>query len=96
MISFRNMLVNLGVGVFFSESSLVFLNSCFQHSAGLSNINFITITTINLVNALVFSSTFLLSFRWHNLFLSVLVGLLLNWILKGFKIQLTCSDVPLI
>ena len=52
MISFRNMLVNLGVGVFYPEGSLVFLNSCFQHYAGLSNIYFITIKTINLVNAI--------------------------------------------
>ena len=87
------MLVNLGVEVFYPESSLVFFNSCFQYSAGLSNIYFITITTINLVNTIVFSSTFLLSFRWHNIFLSVLVGLLLNWILRGFKILLTRSDV---
>ena len=86
------MLVNFGVGVF----SSVFSNSCFQHSAGLSNIYFITITTINLVNEIFFLQ---LSFHLSDgiiYFLSVLVGLLLNWILKGFKILLTRSDVPLI
>ena len=42
------MLVNLGVVVFYPERSLVSLNySCLQHSAaGLTNLYFITITTI--------------------------------------------------
>ena len=87
MISLRNIGNFRNCGL--PESSLVFLNSCFQHSAVLSNIYFIT--TINLVNVVGVFFTFLLFCRWHNLFLRVLVGLILNWILKGFKVQLTVS-----
>ena len=40
MTSFRNMLQNLGIGVFYPVNSMVFLNSYLQHSAGVPNIYF--------------------------------------------------------
>ena len=79
------MLVNLGVGVFYPECSLVFLNSCFQHSAGLSNIYFITITTINLVNAICVFFNFPVIFQNANYIFECVGGFITQLDIKRFQ-----------